>query len=113
MGWTSPEAKEMFQTVAKFDAERRTRTRREVSEGLQTVSASQKTESPRRLSSASAGRSHGVRSAGTKTTHPVIECDELGEVGGPNRAAREHLGHLGKTCDVTELLRGYAEKARR
>jgi hypothetical protein len=42
VGWTSPKANEMFQAVAKFEAERRTRTRQGVSDGLRRVPASQK-----------------------------------------------------------------------
>src|SRR5581483_9136734 len=41
MGWTSPEAREMFQWFVKYEAERRNRDRQRVSEALQTVPASQ------------------------------------------------------------------------
>jgi hypothetical protein len=49
-------------------------------------------------------------SAGTKSTHFVIQCEELLAEGDLNSAARNHLDRLGTTCDVTELLRSYAEK---
>jgi hypothetical protein len=48
--------------------------------------------------------------AGTKTTHFVIQREDLLAEGKLNSAAREHLNRLGATCDVTELLRGYSEK---
>jgi hypothetical protein len=43
MGWTSPEAREVFQWFVKHEAERRSRDRQKVSEVLQTVPASQET----------------------------------------------------------------------
>lgn len=49
-------------------------------------------------------------SAGINTIHFVIEREELLTEGDLNRAAREYLDHLGPTCDITELLRGYAQK---
>lgn len=48
--------------------------------------------------------------AGIKTTHFVIQREELLGEGDLNSAARDYLDHLGATCDVTELLRGYAKK---
>ena len=234
MGWTSPEARDLFQAFANFEGERRSRARQEVSEALQTVPASEETlaalialppedaeyalrrhpgyQGDRKIESvrtmlelfrcaradlaaavvdfpepsgpdgrilrekieeqisirvnkelfAALGAAkalvdysrglkelvdakvydtklkgtfhpgenalvlelrrlvhHAVHSranwqttwnAGTKTTHFVLQRDDLLAERDLNRAAREHLGHLGKTCDVTELLRGYAEK---
>ena len=48
--------------------------------------------------------------AGTKTTHFVIQTEDLQAEGELSSAAREHLNRFGTTCDVTELLRGYSEK---
>jgi hypothetical protein len=43
MGWTSPEARELFQWFAKHEAERRNRDREKVIEALQEVPVSQET----------------------------------------------------------------------
>jgi hypothetical protein len=43
MGWTSPEAREAFQWLVRFEQERRRRDRETVTEELQTVPASEKT----------------------------------------------------------------------
>jgi hypothetical protein len=51
--------------------------------------------------------------AGTKTTHFVIQREDLLAEGKLTRAAREHLPRLGPTCDVTDLLRGYSERVDR
>jgi hypothetical protein len=234
MGWTSPEAREMFEWFVKHEAERRSRDRQKVSEALQTVPASQETlDALGALSPEDAGRAlrthpgylgerkvesvrtmlelfrraladlaaaladfpeldgpdartvreglekdisirvnkelfaalgvaktlvdysrrikdlvdanlydsklketfhageqalifglrnsvhHSVHSkanwqkrwsAGIKTTHFVIQREELLAEGDLNSAAREHLDRLGTTCGVTELLRGYAQK---
>jgi hypothetical protein len=49
-------------------------------------------------------------SVGTKTTHFVVQSEDLLAEGDLSSAARKHLDRLGTTCDVTELLRGYSEK---
>jgi hypothetical protein len=49
-------------------------------------------------------------SAGTRSTHFVIQGEELFAEGDLNSEARNYLDRLGTTCDVTELLTSYAEK---
>ena len=49
-------------------------------------------------------------SAGTKSTHFVIQNEDLLADGDLSSAAREHLKGLGKTCDITELMREYSVK---
>lgn len=43
MGWTSPEARELFQWFVKYEAERRNRDRGKVIEALQEIPVSQET----------------------------------------------------------------------
>ncbi len=48
--------------------------------------------------------------AGTKTKHFVIQREDLLADGKLNNVALQYLDRLGTACDITVLLRGYAEK---